>query len=41
MADTPISFFLDGKNPSILIEIETVKGSARVRLAPSCWFQKI
>ena len=28
MADTPISFFLDGKNPSILIEIETVKGSA-------------
>lgn len=28
MADTPISFFLDGENPSILIEIETVKGSA-------------
>lgn len=28
MADTPISFFLDGENPSILIEIESTKGSA-------------
>ncbi|MCI9864726.1 xanthine dehydrogenase accessory protein XdhC [Rhizobium skierniewicense] len=28
MADTPISFFLDGENPSILIEIESIKGSA-------------
>ena len=28
MPDTPISFFLDGENPSILIEIEAVKGSA-------------
>lgn len=28
MPDTPISFFLDGENPSILIEIESVKGSA-------------